>query len=134
MRAIASGQFVLLLALLVSGCMRWHSIPLPSPREQGDSVLLGTLRVTTRPGTELAPSRERMVLRDVRVQGDSLIGWGGTRLDSNQRIAVHRDQVLGLEDGRIDWRRTGTVAGVVVLSVVAVYGAVVIYVFTTMDF
>ncbi|HEX2078467.1 MAG TPA: hypothetical protein VHG08_12185 [Longimicrobium sp.] len=132
MRASTFGQLVLLLALLASGCMRWHSTPLPSPREQGDSVLLGTLRVTARPGTELVPSRERMVLRDVRVHGDSLIGWGGTRLDSNHRIAVHRDQILGLEYGRIDWRRTGNVAGAVVLTVVAVYGAVVYYVLTTM--
>jgi hypothetical protein len=133
MRAITSAQFVLLLALLVSGCMGWQSTPLPSPTAQGDSLLLGTLRVTTRPGTELAPSRERMVLRDVRVQDDSLIGWGGTRLDSNLRIAVHRDQVLTLENGRVDWGRTGTIAGVVVLSVVAVYGVVVLYLLSTLE-
>ncbi len=113
--------------------MRWHSAPMPAPHEWADSLRLGTLRVTTRPGTELAPSRERMVLRDVTVHGDSLVGWGGTRLDSNHRIAVHRDQVLRLENGRIDWRRTGNVAGAVVLTVVAVYGAIVLYVLTNLD-
>ena len=111
--------------------MRWQTAPMPLPHEWGDSLRLGTLRVTARPGTELAPSRDRMVLRDVTVHGDSLVGWGGTRLDSNHRIAVHRDQVLRLENGRIDWGRTGKVAGVVVLSVVAVYAAVVYYVLTT---
>lgn len=113
--------------------MRWHSTPMPAPHAWGDSLGLGTLRITTRPGTELAPSQDRMVLRDVTVHGDSLVGWGETRLGSNHRIAVHRDQVLVLERGRVDWRRTGNVAGVVVLTVVAIYGAVVLYVLTHLD-
>lgn len=121
---------LILLALLGSACMRWQSAPLPAPRERGDTLELGNARITTRPGMEASPLLpRRMVLRYVRVHGDSLIGWGGPSLaESRQRIAVHRDQVTGIEYGGIDWWRTGAVA---VLSVATVYGAVVVYVLAT---
>ena len=116
---------LLLVALLASACIRWQSAPVPLPRERSDTLVLGNARITFRPESEADPLRERMVLRDVRVHDDSLVGWGGPTLGSRRRIAVHRDQVLGLEYGRMDWWSTG---GLVVLSVAAVYGAIIVYV------
>lgn len=126
MRAIFLAA-VILLALAGSACMRWQSAPLPAPREPGDTLELGNARITTRPGMQASPLLpRRMVLRYVRVHGDSLIGWGGPTLaESRQRIAVHRDQVVGIEYGGIDWWRTG---GAAVLSVLALYGAAIVYV------
>lgn len=112
-------------ALLLSACMRWQGAPVPAPRASGEPLVLGTARVTTWSGPDGPVGlRKRIVLRDVQVRGDSLIGWGGETVGSRERIAVHRDQVAGLEFGRRDWGRT---AGAVVLSVVVVYGALVLF-------
>lgn len=114
-----------LLALLLSACMRWQSAPVPEPRTEGEPLVLGTARVTARPAAgSPAYVRQRLVLREVQVRGDSLIGWGGGTVGSRERIAVHRDQVVGLEFGRRDWGRT---AGAVVLSVAVIYGALVLF-------
>ncbi len=81
--------------------MHWQSAPVPLPRERSDTLVLGNARLTFRPESEMDPLRESMALRHVRVHGDSLVGWGGPTLGSRRRIAVHRDQVLGLEYGRV---------------------------------
>ena len=107
---------LVLLSLLACGCMRWRSTPVPSPGH-GDTLALGTARVTTRPQLEgFASLPPQLVLRNVQMRGDSLVGWGGATLRSDRRIAVHRDQVTGLELRRIDWLAT---VPVVVLSVVS---------------
>lgn len=112
-------------ALLLCGCMRWQSAPTPAPRALGEPLVLGSACLTTWSGPNRpAGLRKRIVLRDVQVRGDSLIGWGGGTVGSRERIAVHRDQVVGLEFGRTDWGRT---AGAVVLSVAVVYGALVLF-------
>jgi hypothetical protein len=105
--------------------MHWHAAPVPPPRPQGDSLVLGTARLTLRPApdTSLLGSRQ-LVLRDIQVHCDSVVGLGKPRLTARRRIAVHRDQVIGVEFRRPNgW---GTV-GVVVLSTVAVITATLVF-------
>jgi hypothetical protein len=112
-------------ALLLSACMGWQSAPVPAPRAAGEPLVLGTARLTTWSGPdEPAGFRERIVLRDVQVRGDSLVGWDGAIPGEPRRVALHRIRVSGLELRRVDRWRTGAV---VVLTVVAVYGATAVY-------
>jgi hypothetical protein len=118
--------FLPLTAILASGCMHWHAAPMPPPRPQGDSLVLGTARLTLHPASDASASRSgRLYLRDIQVHGDSVVGLGPPTLGARRRIAVHRDDVIGVEFRRPNgW---GTVA-VVVLSLAAAYAAIVVYV------
>lgn len=121
--------FLPLTAILASGCMHWHVAPVPPPRQQGDSLVLGTARLILHPAPDgSGPRSGPLVLRDIQVHGDSVVGLGRPSLSARRRIAVHRDQVASLEFRRPN--QWGTVA-VVLLSVAAAYGAVVLYVVTT---
>lgn len=117
---------ILLGLSLASGCMRWHGVPMPPPHPGGESYVLDRARVTTLPDPG-GPVRERMVLRHVEVRGDSLIGWRAPVPRPSRRIAVPRDQVVGLELGEISGWRT---IGAMVLSVLAAYAAYVAYMMT----
>lgn len=98
---------------------------MPAPRASGEPLVLGTARLTTWSGPDgPAGLRKRIVLRDVQVRGDSLVGWDASIPAEPRRVAVHRNQVSGLELRGLDGWRTGAV---VVLTVVAVYGATAIY-------
>lgn len=117
--------YAVLGALLLSACMGWQSAPVPAPRPPGEPLVLGTARLTTWSGPDgPAGFRERIVLRDVQVRGDSLVGWDGSIQGEPRRVAVHRIRVTGLERRGLDGWRTGAA---VVLSVVAVYGATAVY-------
>lgn len=123
--------FLPLTAILASGCMHWHAAPVPPPRPQGDSLVLGTARLTLHPASDASVSRPgRLYLRDIQVHGDSVVGLGRPSLGARRRIAVHRDQVTSVEFRRPNlW---GT-AGVVVLSLAAVSSAILVFVLTTID-
>ncbi len=130
MRSTAFVRAVL-AALLLSGCMRWQSAPMPGPRASAEPLVLGTARLTTWSGPGGAANlRKRIVLRDVQVRGDSLVGWDGSIPGQPRRVAIHRNQVSGLELRGMDWFKTG---GVVVLTVVAVWGATAVYVVSMGD-
>jgi hypothetical protein len=111
--------------------MRWQSAPVPAPGASGEPRVLGTARLTTWSGPDgPAGLRKRIVLRDVRVRGDSLVGWDGSIPGQPRRVAVHRIQVTGLESRGLDWLKTGAV---VVLTVVTVWGATAVYVVSMGD-
>ncbi|WP_420129945.1 hypothetical protein [Longimicrobium sp.] len=118
-----------LVAILASGCMHWHAAPVPPPRPQGDSLVLGTARLILRPAPgDSAAQPGHLVLRDIQVHGDSVVGLGKARLSARRRIAVHRDEVIGVEFRRPNgW---GTV-GVVVLSAVGAVVAIIVVTLAT---
>lgn len=120
----------LLGTLLLSACMHWQSAPVPAPGASGEPRVLGTARLTTWSGPDGPVGlRKRMVLRDVEVRGDSLVGWEGS-IGEPLRVTVHRTQVTGLEVRGLNAWRTGAV---VVLTLVAVYGATAVYVVSMGD-
>lgn len=91
----------LLLPLLLLGasaaCSRWQMVrPLPAP--EAGAVQISSARVTLRQNGDV------VVLHDVQVTADSVIGWragdpdrSGLLSGSSRRMAVHRDQVLVLD-------------------------------------
>jgi hypothetical protein len=103
-----------------SGCMRWRQIRTLPPAQEAP-VSLRSARLTTT-GTE-GPSRvSRLVLlRDVQITPDSVIGWAE---GAGDRVAVHRSQVSVLESPGIDGWRT---AGAATLVVLIAYGVAVMY-------
>jgi hypothetical protein len=121
--------FLPLAAILASGCMHWHAAPVPPSRPQGDSLVLGTARLTLRPAPgDSAASPRHLVLRDIQVHGDSVVGLGKPGLSARRRIAVHRDEVIGVEFRRPNgW---GTV-GVVVLAAAGVVFAIIVVTLAT---
>jgi hypothetical protein len=103
--------------MAAGGCTHWKYVPeFPEPRE-GPSTF-GAARVT--PGG----NGMILVLRDVEVTADSVIGWEGEQRRDRRRVALHRDQVLMFERRAVDPWRTGSAA---VLAVLVVYGAAVVY-------
>ena len=118
---------LVLILLTVSGCMRWRQVhTLPAPDQ--DPVSLRTARVAVRRGSSPIREPRLVVLRDVRVTEDSVIGW---RDRVGDRVAVHRDQVQFLETRGVDpW----STAGVSLLVLVVAYGAVVFYAISQSDF
>jgi hypothetical protein len=110
-----------LVAVVVasSGCTRWeHVRTMPSPRE--GSVWLESVRLTPR------DTGIMMVLHDVQITADSVIGWQSWRegMRSRTRVAVHRSQVLALDSrGPSRW---GTVA-MATLGILAVCAAAALY-------
>ena len=76
---------LLLLLLALGGCTRWEVVPTPAPRAEGPRTV-GRARVT--------PMESGIViLRDVQVTADSVIGWRNMPSGRHQRVALHREQV-----------------------------------------
>jgi hypothetical protein len=113
----------LLLAMAAGGCTRWQQVyPLPAPSDAPRTF--GAGRVTT------VEDRTMLVLRDVEVTPDSVIGWMGETEAGRQRIAVHRSQVLVFDRRVTDPWRTGSA---VLLGVATVYAALVVYFLATVQ-
>jgi hypothetical protein len=112
-----------LLLMAGAGCTRWqYTYPLPAPGEAPRTF--GAGRVTTVDGGTM------LVLRDVEVTPDSVIGWQGETEGRRQRIAVHRSQVLVFDRRVTDPWKT---AGASVLALVTVYIALVAYYIATLE-
>ncbi|HEU4880856.1 MAG TPA: hypothetical protein VFT45_01385 [Longimicrobium sp.] len=112
---------LVLTLISISGCMHWKQVrPLPSAEEA--PVSLRSARLTTG-GMEEGRMRVAglVLLRDVQITGDSVIGWAQ---GAGDRVAVPRNQVSSLESRGIDTLRT---AGVTTLVVLLAYGAAAWY-------
>jgi hypothetical protein len=116
MTTISRG-FAVLLLIGLAGCARWERpSPLPPP-EQGP-VTVSAARVTP------SGAGTMMVLHDVRITADSVIGWregaadpSGLLRGSRTRTAVHRSEVLLFEPAvRSPWATIGAVALIVVVG------------------
>lgn len=111
-----------LLVIAAAGCSRWQA-PRALPPPTDAPVTLPAARVTPR------TTGTMVVLRDVRITADSVIGWGegapdpsGLLRGSRTRVAVHRSQVLVFEPANENpW--TGGAA----LSLLLLGGVVVLY-------
>jgi hypothetical protein len=119
MMLLRCALLVLTLAA-ASGCMRWRQMRTLPPAQEAP-VSLRSARLTTT-GTEGPARVARLVLlRDVQITADSVIGWAE---GAGDRVAVHRGQVSVLESPAIDGWRT---AGVATLTILIAYGAAVVY-------
>jgi hypothetical protein len=112
-----SRPLAVLLLIGLAGCARWQRpAPLPPP-EQGP-VTVSAARVTP------SGAGTMMVLHDVRITADSVIGWregtadpSGLLAGPRTRTAVHRSQVLIYEPAvRSRWATAGAVALIVVVG------------------
>lgn len=110
--------FAISLLAAVAGCTRFQVRTLPPPDEGPVSVRAA--RVTPRGAGTM------VVLHDVRVTADSVIGWGegapdpsGLLRGPGQRVAVHRSEVLLFEPAEPDPRAT---AGAVLSAVLVALG------------
>ena len=118
----------LLLTLLLcalAGCTRWQRVPSVPPPDAGARPI-GSARVTRR------QTGVMVVLYDVRVTADSVIGWrqgdpdrSGLLSGPRRRVALHRDQALVFE--RSAPNRWATTAAVAVLTVVVAVTFVALY-------
>lgn len=111
-----------LLLIGFSGCTGFRHRALPAPEEAPVSVR--SARVTPR-GTGMM-----VVLRNVRITADSVIGWragypdpSGLLRGPSQRVALHRGDVLVYEPA-VPERLT---VGRVVIGVVLAYAMVALY-------
>lgn len=118
----------LILALItISGCMHWKPVrPLPSAEEA--PLSLRSARLTTGGMEEGRMRVARLVLlRDVQITADSVIGWAG---GAGDRVAVHRNHVSVLESRGIDAWSTG---GATVLVLLAAYAGAVWWAVTHLE-
>ncbi|HYR10080.1 MAG TPA: hypothetical protein VEQ60_20070 [Longimicrobium sp.] len=112
---------LLVLALAAaSGCMRWRQMRTLPPAQEAP-VSLRSARLTTTGAEAPARTPRLVLLRDVQITSDSVIGWAK---GAGDRVAVHRDQVSVLESPAVDGWRT---AGVAALVVLIAYGVAVMY-------
>ncbi|HYW12900.1 MAG TPA: hypothetical protein VE871_13160 [Longimicrobium sp.] len=110
-----------LLLMAAGGCTRWqHVQTMPAPAEP--PATLRSARVTP------AQGGQRVVLRDVQVTADSVIGV--TDGEMRRRVALHRSQVVVLERRVTDRWKT---AGASVLALATVYIALVAYYIATLE-
>lgn len=92
-RVVPMKRFVLLLLMMapMGACTRW--VPVTSPEPSAEAArTIPRARVTPVEG-------EPMLLRDVRVTADSVVGWRPLPT-GRERIALHRDQVRLVEEQR----------------------------------
>jgi hypothetical protein len=109
-----------ILLMAAAGCTRWqYTHPLPAPGEAPRTF--NAARVTLAAGTTV-------VLRDVEVTPDSVVGWRGGRHRGLQRVAVHRSQVVVLDRSEPAPLKT---AGATLLAVLVAYGTAVVYALLT---
>jgi hypothetical protein len=93
---------LVLCLLAASACTRWQPVAAPAPGPVRHA------RVTSNENAVL-------VLRDVEVTADSVIGWHDVATaplqpPHRQRIAMHRGQVRSIEQGTQDPARSGLLA------------------------
>lgn len=109
--------FAVLLVAAAAGCTRWNPPrALPAPDE--GPVTYAAARVTPR------TTGRMVVMRDVRVTADSVIGTGegapdpsGLLRGSGQRVALHRSEVLLFEPAVPDpWATAGAALSVVLVA------------------
>ena len=112
-----SRWLAVLLLVGLAGCARWQRpAPLPPP-EQGPATVKAA-RVT--PGG----AGTMMVLHNVTITADSVIGWregpgdpSGLLRGGRTRTALHRSQVILYEPAvRSSWATVGAVALIVVVG------------------
>ena len=120
MRTVTQLSAAVLLLTLVA-CTHFEMATLP-PLEQGP-VLVRAARITPRHSARI------VVLRDVRITADSLIGWvdpdsSGLPSVGRERLALSRSQVL-LYEPRV--RDPWATAGAVTVAVIALYGVAALY-------
>jgi hypothetical protein len=108
------------MVVLSAGCMRWEYMPMRTAPDNAPNSL-GTVRVT------LLETGATMMLRDVEVTADSVIGW--TTGPAEDRVALHHRELF-LERSRTNLWAT---AGVIVLTLLVAYGAVMAYVLSTIQ-
>lgn len=109
---LALRLFLGAMLIASAGCMRWEPAFIP-PAPDREPPVLGTMRLTP---PDLG---RKLVLRNVQVTADSVIGWryaGGVPV----RVAVHRSRVSAME--KHDANRLQTTI-VVALTLVVVYAA-----------
>ena len=111
--------FAVLLLVGAGGCTRYQVRTLPPP-EEGPATIRAA-RVTPR------ETGTMVVLHDVRITADSVIGWAegapdrsGLLRGERTRVAVHRSQVLVFEPAVTD-------AGGILLNALVGAGVVVLY-------
>jgi len=122
MKPIERLSIGLLLTVAAAGCTRWqYTYPLPAPGEAPRTFDAG--RVTT-------VGSGMVVLRDVVVTADSVIGWQGETEAQRQRIAVHRSQVLVFDRRVTDHWRTGSAF---LLGVATIWAALAVYFLATVQ-
>ena len=99
-----------------AGCTRWeHVRPVPHPVAAADTFRAA--RVTY-------PRGGMIVLRNVEVTADSVIGWRQQRQGELVRVSLHRSQVLVLDRRVPDWWAT---AGASVLALVGAWAVAAWY-------
>ena len=113
-----------MLVFALVACTHFEVRSLPSPEE--GSVSVRAARITPRHSARI------VVLRDVRITADSLIGWvdpdaSGPPSVVRERLALSRDQVVLYEPRVHNWWAT---AGIVTVSGIAVYGGTILYLMT----
>jgi hypothetical protein len=97
------------LCLLATACTGWRPVTTPAP---------GPVRQARVTSVENAV----LVLRDVQVTADSVIGWHQVLTDPlqaghRQRIAMHRSQVRTFEQSATEPARTGLLAVLIAAAV-----------------
>lgn len=116
-----------LLPIAVSGCLGWKPVrTLPSAEQE--PISLRAARLTTTHDASPIRGPTVVVLRDVQITADSVIGWQNGAAD---RVAIRRSQVRGIESRALDRWRT---AGVATLVVLGAYAGVLWYALAGSDF
>lgn len=119
-------RLIPLLCLLLaglSGCVRWQRMP-SVPQADAAARPIGSARVTPR------QTGVMVVLYDVRVTADSVIGWrqgdpdpSGLLSGPRRRMALHRDEVLVFERSAPNRGATAAVVAVLTLIVAVSFAA-----------
>jgi hypothetical protein len=112
--------FAMLLLIAAAGCTRYQVRTLPPPEEGPVSVRAA--RMTPRGAGTM------VVLHDVRITADSVIGWAegapdrsGLLRGDRTRMSVHRDQVLLFEPAEPDALNTAGAALVAAFVALGLY-------------
>jgi hypothetical protein len=111
----ASLRRTVCLALVLTqlaACMTWRPV-LATSDQQADTEPIARARLRLRSGAELS-------LRDVRVRGDSVVGYAG---DPRERRAVPIADVASIERRRLSVGRTaGIVVGAAAVTTIVAFG------------
>lgn len=118
-----------LLLMALAGCTQWRLMPsVPPPDASGRTI--GSARVTPR------QTGMMVVLHDVQITRDSVIGWragdpdpSGLLSGPRSRMALHRDDVLVFE--RLAPRRGAAAVVGAALTLLAILSFVALYAMST---
>ena len=83
--------FLLLVMAALGGCTHWKTTGTPAPQPQA----IPRARVTP-------VTAERVVLRDVQVTADSVVGWYPLPTGRRAWVTLHRDEVERFEERRMN--------------------------------